>query len=586
MTTIPPSDSPTPSMRDDAPPPHSTRQPMSEQDWQSTRIQTQYTPRLDPLDGSGASDERDIGRALGDGTRELFVACEPADALVQQFDHLQPEFIAVHDLGVSASHKFLAGVAAAGQRTLQKLVIRRNGAGTVLATIQFVDCPASNGLSVRLYGTEVDGDTRTRQAVARVLLGRSRLGIAMVGDLPAHGLQAALLPWREASLQPGWLCRRMLFMPLVASAALPSELARFRAATVIDVSLMPQVTRPAEVWSQLCSAWNGLQRIGKPGQAIETLPLLGGPAAVRAAAAMDSQHGRLLPARAEPAGLGGVPASAPARPAYTPPAPYTPPYSPPHAPPYAPPYSPPYSPPHAPLSGPPSRSGGPTTQPAAWTPRPQSPFTPATPATIASATPSQLLSALDTEPPSGAGFDSRPMPPSGWPSSAPPHPSAPPVAAAGSGAMPLPPTPMPVVGVRGPLDDEPMERYLSDLSLITGVVSACVFDLMSGRPIGHTGARPGPEELARHGSSVFVSMMSAARGLGLGAAVPESTITLGHHHLLLRPLPAHPGLAVHIVLDKANVTLALVQMQLRRLDEALIVAARITMPGDAVPSKR
>jgi hypothetical protein len=98
--------------------------------------------------------------------------------------------------------------------------------------------------------------------------------------------------------------------------------------------------------------------------------------------------------------------------------------------------------------------------------------------------------------------------------------------------------------------------------------------------------RPGPEELARHGSSMFVSMMSAARGLGLGAAVPETTITLGQHHLLLRPLPAHPGMAVHIVLDKPHVTLALVQMQLRRLDEALIVAARITPAAEAPISRR
>ncbi|HEU4460774.1 MAG TPA: hypothetical protein VFR90_16765 [Methylibium sp.] len=513
-------------------PPYTTRQPESEQGWQSTRVQTQYSPRLDLPDGRGDSDAQDIGRAVGDGTRELFVACEPADALVQQFDHLQPEFIAVHDLGVSASHKFLAGVAAAGQRSMQKLVIRRNGAGTVLATIQFVDCPAANGQGVRLYSTEVDGDTRTRQAVARVLLGRSRLGIAMVGDLPAHGLQAALLPWREASLQPGWLCRRMLFMPLVASAALPPELARFRAATVIDVSLMPQVTKPAEVWSQLCSAWNALQRFGKPGRALESLPLLGGPAAVRAAAALDSSHGRLMAQRADalaPAGPATAVSSSGSGAFHSQPA------------------------------GLAAQSGGYTTQPSGWSSQPGGHATPG-------------VGAATMFP--GAA-ESRPLPPAAQPGSG-----------AGTSAIPLPPTPMPVVGVRGPLNDEPLERYLSDVSQIAGVVSVCAFDLMSGRPVGHAGARPGPEELARHGSSMFVSMMSASRGLGLGAAVPETSITLGQHHLLLRPLPAHPGMAVHIVLDKPHVTLALVQMQLRRLDEALIVAARITPSTDAPPSRR
>jgi hypothetical protein len=142
---------------------------------------------------------------------------------------------------------------------------------------------------------------------------------------------------------------------------------------------------------------------------------------------------------------------------------------------------------------------------------------------------------------------------------------------------------MPVVGSHGPLNDEPLEHYLHDLSQIAGVVSVCAFDIASGRPVGHAGARPGPDELARHGAAMLVAMTQASRGLGLGAAVPDAAITLGQHHLLLRALPAHPGMGVHVVLDKPHVTLPLVQMQLRRLDEQLIIAARLP---EAMPSRR
>lgn len=446
--------------------PSSAHPSSAQDDWQSTRLQTQISPRLDPLEAD-TDDEHDIGRALGDGTRELFVACEPADALIQQFDHLQPEFIAVHDLGVAASQKLLAGIAAAGQQVLHRLVIRRNGSGTELATIQYVDCPASSGQTVRIYSTSVDGDTRARQAISRVLLGRSRLGIVLVGDQPAHALQASLQPWREASLQAGWLCRRMLFMPLVANGALPAELARLRAATVIDLTLTPKVAKPADVWSQLCTSWNLLQRQSKRGQPLEALPLLGGAAAVRALAATDTSPGRLMPARdSQSPGLPSVSDSAP----------------------------------------------------------------------------------LDVP-----------------------------------AAQPLPPTPMPVVGSQGPLNDEPLERYLHDLSQIAGVVSVCAFDVLSGRSIGHAGSRPGPDDLARQGSAMMSAITNASRNLGLGNAVPDATITLGQHHLLLRALPAHPGMGLHVVLDKPHVTLPLVQMQLRRLDESLIVAVRLP---DAGPSKR
>ena len=402
------------------------------------RVLTQISPRFaNGQAGTAAQtdDAQDIGRAVGNGVRELFVACEPADAMTQQFDHLQPEFVAVHDLGTSASRKLLGGIAAASQRAVQRLVVRRNGAGTVLATIEYVDCPAANGRSVRLYSTEVDADTHTRQTLGRVLLGRARLGIMMVGDLPAHALTTALAPWREAVLRGGWICRRMLFMPLSAGAALPAEVAKFRAATALDATPTAQVTRPADVWGQLCLAWNAWQRQTKPGQDVASLPLLGtGSTAAAAATAANASAARA--------------------------------------------------------------------------------------ATTA-------------------------------------------------------PIPMPVVGAPSPTHDEPLERYLHDLSQLTGVVSACAFDIMTGQPIGHAGARPGPDELGRHGSSVLATMMSASRALGLGAAVPDMSVTLGQHHLLLRPLPGHPGAALHVVLDKPHVSLALMLLQLRRLDDALLLAARL-----------
>lgn len=395
--------------------------------WEATRVQTQVATRIA---GAAADEpeERDIGRAVGGGVRELFVSSEPAEALIQQFDFLQPAFVAVHDLGISAARKLLAGIAAATQRSVDKLVVRRNGTGTVLATIEFVDCPASNGRSVRLYGTEVDADTVTRQAMARALLGRSRLGIVMAAELPSHAIVSALAPWKEAALKPGWQCRRLLFMPLGGAAALAPEVTRWRAATGIDATTTAPVARPADVWAQLCAAWN-IQQREAPGATEATLALLGG---------------------------GTAPVAA------------------------------------------------------------------------------------------GAAAQARPA------------------------AAPAGPIPMPVIGATAPSPaSAPLERYLHDVGHLAGVVSAGAFDIATGRSLGHAGARPGPDDLARHGQAIVATVMSASRAMGLGAAVPELTVTLGQHHLLLRPMPGHPGVALHLVLDKPHATLALVLAQLRKLDDAL-----------------
>lgn len=418
----------------------SSRPPAQPSGWEATRVQTQVSPRLTGA-AAEAEAEHDIGRAVGNHQRELFVSCEPAEALGQQFDHLQPQYVAVHDLGTNASRKLLGGIAAAMRQPTQQLVIRRPGGGTTLATIDFVDCPSANGSSVRLYSTSVEADTATRQSLARVLLARSRLGIVMVGDLPAHALASALEPWRTAVLQPGWTCRRMLFLPLVAGAALPGEVSKFRQSTGIDAASTGQVTRPADVWSQLGHAWNAMQRQLHPGTQPARLPLLA------------------------------------------------------------------------------ATSSPPVSAPAAGT----------SPSSASTATPARVPQ----------------------------------------------PIPMPVIGTAAtPSHDAPLERYLHDLGQLAGVLSACIFDLTSGQPVGHAGSRPGPEELARHGNQLLSALMTASRAMGLGAVVPDTTITLGQHHLLLRPVPAHPGLALHVVLDKPHATLALVLVQLRRLDAELATASK------------
>ncbi len=102
--------------------------------WAATRAQTALATQL--LEDEGdylATDKEEVGRQIGGNERELFVSCAPAEALQQQFDHLQPNFIAVHDIATSSSRKLLTGIAAASGRAVQKLVDPppglRHGAG-------------------------------------------------------------------------------------------------------------------------------------------------------------------------------------------------------------------------------------------------------------------------------------------------------------------------------------------------------------------------------------------------------------------------------------------------------------------------
>ncbi|MCE9658013.1 MAG: hypothetical protein K8R60_05595 [Burkholderiales bacterium] len=228
--------------------------------WASTRAHTALATQLQPDENDYLAGEKDeIGRQIGGNERELFVSCAPAEALQQQFDHLHPEFIAVHDIATASSRKLLAGIAAASGRAVQKLVIRRQGYGTALATLEFVDLPTTDNQSLRLYTTEADADSTSRHALAKILLANSRLGVIMVGELPGHAIAAALKPVHDDILAGPWPNRNLLLLPLASASTLVTHGLDLGRGTGVAVRTTPQVARPADAWAFITGTWSRLR---------------------------------------------------------------------------------------------------------------------------------------------------------------------------------------------------------------------------------------------------------------------------------------------------------------------------------------
>jgi hypothetical protein len=399
--------------------------------WQSTRAQTHLArDENEYLD----SEQQDIGRAIGANQRELFVSCDAGPAMQQQFEHLRPEFIAIHDVATHSSRKLLAGVAAASKSAVQKLAIRRQGYGTTLATLEFVELPTAEGKTLRIYSTEADADTTSRHALARTLLGFSTLGVILVGDVPGHSITGIFKPLHEDMITGPWPNRHLLLLPLSTANALVTQGMELARGTGVNVRTTPQVARPADAWNFISSTWGRLRE-----------ELQGQPPPVR-------------------------------------------------------------------------------------TPLP-------------------------------------PAPPMRTPGMQPPR-TVPEYEARPSGPLPL--RPMPTVPSRSAREAaaarDPLARYVQQLSELTGMVSCCIFEVASGRDLMHAGASPGPVDLAEHGSELLAAMLNTSRTLGLGHALPEAAVTLGAHHLVLRAVPKHPGLALHAVLDKTHANLTLARLQIMRMD--------------------
>ena len=226
----------------------------------ATRAQTALaTQLLEDESDYLATEKEEIGRQIGGNERELFVSCAPAEALQQQFEHVQPNFIAVHDIATSSSRKLLTGIAAASGRAVQKLVIRRQGYGTALATLEFVELPTADNQLLRLYTTEADADTSSRHAIARVLLAYSRLGVVMVGELPGHAIASALKPLHDDIVTGPWPNRNLLLLPLASSSTLVTHGLDLGRGTGVAVRTTPQVARPADAWAFITGTWSRLR---------------------------------------------------------------------------------------------------------------------------------------------------------------------------------------------------------------------------------------------------------------------------------------------------------------------------------------
>jgi hypothetical protein len=218
-----------------------------------TQIQRSLDDRLD--------NAVDIGRPVGNHTRELFVSCEPGEAVQQQFEYLRPSYIALHDIAGRSARRLLHAIASAAGRPVERLSIRRQSYGTVLASVDYVDCPASRGQRVRLYSTDTEADSATRASLARVLLAHATQSVVLVGDVPAHALSDALQPLRDAMFRPDWHCAYLQFMPLATSshAALAGLVAALGPGSGVVCQIAPRVSRPVEAWGFVSESWNRLQ---------------------------------------------------------------------------------------------------------------------------------------------------------------------------------------------------------------------------------------------------------------------------------------------------------------------------------------
>jgi hypothetical protein len=113
--------------------------------------------------------------------------------------------------------------------------------------------------------------------------------------------------------------------------------------------------------------------------------------------------------------------------------------------------------------------------------------------------------------------------------------------------------------------------YAVRCGAIKGVVTCCVFDVRRMLPLASLGNTATPERLAQQGAALLSVMNEAPRALGMtspqasDSSPVEGVVSVPGYHLLVRPVPDHPGVAVHLVLTAGPGAATLARMQLERV---------------------
>jgi hypothetical protein len=228
-------------------------------EWAATMTDTSMATQImaRESDDPRLAGAQEIGRLVGPNHRELFVSCDAAEALRQQFTHLESSHIALHDVGGNSSRQLLRQLATLGGTPVQQLVVRQQGYGTTLASLEYCSYSLPDGRKVQVYSSDTQTTPSAKQAITRVLLELSHTSIVLLSDLPgqgsANGLRTAMHMVHAAS----WTCPNLLILPLgsAAAAAATAQSSQVVQRHGMLVRAAPQPSRPADAWSYILGFW-------------------------------------------------------------------------------------------------------------------------------------------------------------------------------------------------------------------------------------------------------------------------------------------------------------------------------------------
>lgn len=231
------------------------------QDWgEHTQVATQI------LDDRGPEQTlRELGKKVSPTSRELFVVCDPSEALRQHFELGVTPFVLLHDLGTGAGQTFLQGLSERSGWRLQTLSIRRQGFGTLLASLSYLDCPLASG-SLRMYLADVQAEPAEQQALRRQLIEAATVHVLIGAVLATPDVAGKVTAWRDELLAARHAGRvSLLALPQVRDPDWMMSLSGLTRTPRLQVEVAPASQVVTANWTLIGTYWNRQTQAALPG---------------------------------------------------------------------------------------------------------------------------------------------------------------------------------------------------------------------------------------------------------------------------------------------------------------------------------
>ncbi len=112
---------------------------------------------------------------------------------------------------------------------------------------------------------------------------------------------------------------------------------------------------------------------------------------------------------------------------------------------------------------------------------------------------------------------------------------------------------------------------LNNLLTIDGALCAALVDSTSGMLLGSVGSGVDMELAAAGNTEVVRAKNKTMRSLGLADRIDDILVTLGKQYHIIRPVAAHEGVFLYVVLAKDRANLALARRKVQDTEQLLVI---------------